>query len=139
MKLRFTSFTGSIFIGLITACQSNTPQQPLPTQPVVQNNLTHGAVQLKLKKGSTTQNDVIEAFGAPNITTLDGDGNEVWTYRRHATVTSGSGENSYFNILVFGASSESGGNSSASQSMTLVIKFGADKKVNDFKSMAISF
>jgi len=59
---------------------------------MAQNNLTHGAVQLKLQKGSTTQNDVIEAFGAPNITTIDGDGKEVWTYRRHATVTSGSGQ-----------------------------------------------
>ena len=138
-KYKFAQATILIAICFIAACQSNAPQTTPPPQPMAQNSLTHGAVQLKLQKGSTTQNDVLESFGAPNITPIDGDGQEVWTYRRHATVTSGSGQNSYFNILVFGASSESGGNSSSSQSMTLVIKFGPDKKVTDFKSMATSF
>jgi outer membrane protein assembly factor BamE (lipoprotein component of BamABCDE complex) len=137
-KHKFAYATNLIAICFFTACQSNAPQTT-PPQPMAQNNLTHGSVQLKLQKGSTTQNDVIEAFGAPNITTIDGDGKEVWTYRRHATVTSGRGQNSYFNILVFGASSESGGGSSSTQSMTLVIKFGPDKKVTDFQSMATSF
>jgi hypothetical protein len=137
-KHKFAYATNLIAICFFTACQSNAPQTT-PPQQMAQNNLTHGAVQLKLQKGSTTQNDVLEAFGAPNITTIDGDGKEVWTYRRHATVTSGSGQNSYFNILVFGASSESGGGSSSTQSMTLVIKFGPDKKVTDFQSMATSF
>jgi outer membrane protein assembly factor BamE (lipoprotein component of BamABCDE complex) len=94
---------------------------------------------LKLQKGVTTQNDVIEAFGAPNITTIDGDGREVWTYRRHATVTTAGGNSSYFNILVFGAQSGTATGSQSSQSMTLVIKFDADKKVSDFRSIASSF
>jgi hypothetical protein len=135
----FAQATSLIAVCFFTACQSNAPQSTPPPQSMAQNNLTHGAVQLKLQKGTTTQNDVVEAFGAPNITTIDGNGKEVWTYRRHATVTSGSGENSYFNILVFGASSESGGGSSSTQSMTLVIKFGPDKKVTDFQSLATSF
>ena len=125
-----------VLVGAAAGCQSAAPQ---PIQQVAQNNLTHGAVQLKLQKGTTTQNDVILAFGAPNITTIDGDGNEVWTYRRHATVTSAAGSNSYFNIVVFGSASDSAGVTASSQSMTLVIKFGPDKKVTDFRSMATSF
>ena len=136
MKGRFPICIGLVFLAVAVGCQSTAPQ---PIQPVAPNNLTHGAVQLKLQKGTTTQNDVILAFGAPNITTIDGDGNEVWTYRRHATVTSAAGRNSYFNIVVFGASSESAGVTASSQSMTLVIKFGPDKKVTDFQSMATSF
>ncbi len=119
---------------LLLACQTSTP-----TSPQAPNNLTHGAVQLKLQKGVTTQNDVIEAFGAPNITTIDGDGREVWTYRRHATVTTSTGSTTYFNILIFGTQTAGGTGSQSTQSMTLVLKFGPDKKVSDFHSMASSF
>ena len=125
-----------IVVVSMQACQSSTA--PSSTPPTA-NNLTHGAVQLKLQKGVTTQNDIVEAFGAPNNTTIDGDGREAWTYRRHATVTTGSGTTSYFNILVFGTQTSSGGGSSSSQSMTLIIKFGPEKKVSDFQSMATSF
>ena len=137
-KHKFAYVTNLIAIIFFTACQSNAPQTT-PPQQMAQNNLTHGSVQLKLQKGVTTQNDVVEAFGAPNITTIDGDGREVWTYRRHATITAGSGTTAYFNILVFGTQTSSGGGSSSSQSMTLIIKFGPDKKVTDFQSMATSF
>ena len=137
-KHKFAYVTNLIAIIFFTACQSNAPQTT-PPQQMAQNNLTHGSVQLKLQKGVTTQNDVVEAFGAPNITTIDGDGREVWTYRRHATITAGSGTTAYFNILVFGTQTSSGGGSSSSQSMTLIIKFGPDKKVSDFQSMATSF
>ncbi len=119
-----------------SGCNSAAKSAAPSTSP---NPLTHGAVQLKLQKGVTTQNDVLEAFGAPNITTIDGDGREVWTYRRHATVTAGESSSSYFNVLVFGAQSGSGSGSSSSQSMTLIIKFDPDKKVSDFQSMSSSF
>ena len=110
-----------------------------PAQPQSPNMLTHGAVQLKLQKGVTTQTEVIEVFGAPNITTIDGDGREVWTYRRHATVTSSSGSTAYFNVVVFGTQAAGAQASQSTQSMTLVIKFGPDKRVSDFQSMASSF
>ncbi|WP_415643629.1 hypothetical protein [Sphingomonas antarctica] len=47
------------------------------------NSLTHGMAQMTLHVGQTTQLDVAEAFGAPNITTLDAQGQEVWIYDRH--------------------------------------------------------
>ena len=53
----------------------------------VPNTLTHGMVQMTLRVGTTTQQEVIENFGGPNITTIDGDGREVWIYDRFATVT----------------------------------------------------
>ena len=117
-------------------CQSNSsPQAP----PASTNNLSHGAVQLRLKKGVTTQNDVVEAFGAPNIATRDGDGREVWTYRRHATVSSTSGKDAYFNILVFGTSDSANSAETSTRSMTLIVKFDEQAKVVDFRSMETSF
>jgi outer membrane protein assembly factor BamE (lipoprotein component of BamABCDE complex) len=122
---------------VLCGCQQRQPVSL--TQPDRGNELTHGAVQLKLRKGVTTQSDVLEAFGAPNITTIDGDGREVWTYRRHATVTATSGEDSYFNVVVFGTASGASSSSSSTQSTTLIIKFGPDRLVTDFRSMSTSF
>lgn len=102
-------------------------------------SLTHGAVQLTLATGKTTQTDVLEAFGAPNITTLDASGEEVWTYRRHATVTSVAQQSGYFNVLVFGAGSGTADQSTSVKSMTLIIKFDSSKLVSDFRSMSSSF
>ena len=128
----------SLLLGSSAGCESSRGPEGGAVAGA-QPNLTHGAVQLKLRKGVTTQTDVIEAFGAPNIATRDGDGREVWTYRRHATVTSFAGSDAYFNILVFGASGRSGSESTTSQSMTLIVKFDESQRVSDFRSLASSF
>ena len=97
--------------------------------------LTHGNVQLNLKTGVTTQSDVLEKFGSPNITTIDGQGREVWTYQRHATVSKSS--SGYATIILAGGSAS--GFEQSSRTMTLIIKFGPDKVVSDFNSMYSSF
>jgi hypothetical protein len=100
---------------------------------------THGNVQLALKQGTTTQAEVLEKFGAPNITAIDSSGQEVWTYEKHATVSAGSESGSYASIIALGASRASSRAQQSSRTMTLIIKFGADKKVSDFKSLITSF
>ncbi len=97
--------------------------------------LTHGHVQLVLKKGQTTQQQVIEAFGAPNITTLSSGGMEVWTYQRHAS--EGSSRAGFATVGLAGFSST--GFESSSRNMTLIIKFDSSKRVADFDSMYSSF
>jgi hypothetical protein len=108
-------------------------------------------VQMTLRVGQTTQMDVLDAFGAPNITTLDADGREVWVYDRHATVTADSSSGFSIGMLVGAAGGDAAGGgglgfgsrksktSESSRTMTLVIKFGPDKRVVDFKSRYSSF
>lgn len=115
------------------------------------NTLTHGMAQMTLKVGETTQLDVVTAFGAPNITTLDGQGQEVWIYDRHATVTASNGSSFSIGMLLgagggdvgggggFGFGSSKNKSSQSTRTMTLIIKFGSDKKVSDFKSRTSSF
>jgi hypothetical protein len=43
-----------------------------------------------LQKGVTSQTEVLEKFGSPNIATTDGD-MEVWTYQRHGTTSKSAG------------------------------------------------
>ncbi|MDB5714173.1 MAG: hypothetical protein JWO15_1570 [Sphingomonadales bacterium] len=115
------------------------------------NMLTHGMAQMTLHVGTTTETEVIETFGAPNITTLDADGQEVWVYDRQATVSSSGSSGFSIGMLLGAAGGSVGGGgglgfgSSKSKStqtqrtMTLIIKFGSDKRVIDFKSRSSSF
>lgn len=115
------------------------------------NALTHGMAQMTLHVGTTTQAEVLEAFGAPNITTLDGQGQEVWVYDRQATVTSSGSSGFSIGMLLGGGDGGVAGagglgfgksKSKATQTqrtMTLIIKFGPDKRVSDFKSRSSSF
>ena len=99
------------------------------------SNLTQGQVELTIKPGITTKADVLQKFGAPNITTRDGEGREVWSYQRHATV-SRSQEN-YFSVLLAG--SNASGFEKSSRTMTLIIKFDEKDIVANFDSMYTSF
>jgi len=115
------------------------------------NTLTHGMVQMTLRVGTTTQAEVLETFGGPNVTTIDGEGREVWMYDRFATVAAT--KDSGFSIGILGGAGGGGGGvgaglgfgtskskaTTSTRSMTLIIKFGPDHRVVDFKSRSSSF
>ncbi len=63
------------------------PSLAAPPQADGPNMLTQGMVSMTLKVGQTSQYEVLQTFGGPNVSTLDGAGNEVWVYDRHATVS----------------------------------------------------
>lgn len=120
---------------LVSACA------PTPTKPVTTRNseLTHGNVQMNLKVGETMQTEVLEVFGAPNITSIDGSGQEVWTYQRAATVSQSTGSSSYWTILLAGGSRQASGFEQTQRTMTLIIKFNDKKVVSDFRSRSSEF
>lgn len=133
-----------IILGLAVPVHSKEPKD----EP---NMLTHGMAQMTLHVGTTTQTEVVETFGAPNITTLDAQGQEVWVYDRQATVTSSGSSGFSIGMLVGGGGGGAGGgaglgfgsskskSSQSQRTMTLIIKFGPDKRVSDFKSRSSSF
>lgn len=113
--------------------------------------LTTGMVNMTLKVGETSQGQIIETFGAPNITTVDGNGQEMWVYDRQATVSSSSSSGFSIGMLLgAGGDGVAGGTGlgfskrkakaeNSSRSMTLIIKFDNRKIVSDFKSRSSSF
>lgn len=125
---RIAIILSAIMFVAFTGCQ--TTENTLKNSP-----LTHGNVTLNLKTGETTQAEVLELFGPPNIATINAEGNEVWTYQRHATVSRST--EAYATIVLLGGGTS--GFSQSSRTMTLIIKFDALKKVNDFKSMSSNF
>jgi len=110
-------------------------------QPVDNRNssLTHGNVQMNIKVGETTQAEILDVFGAPNITTIDGSGREVWTYQRAATAAQSSANSNYWTVFLAGGSREASGFSSTSRMITLIIKFNDQKIVSDFNSRTSNF
>jgi outer membrane protein assembly factor BamE (lipoprotein component of BamABCDE complex) len=114
--------------------------QPPPAPVTTRNNeLTHGNVQLNIRKGETTQTQVLEVFGAPNIASIDASGQEVWTYQRHATVAQGSSSSNYWTVILAGGSSSAAGFEQSQRTMTLMIKFDEKKVVSDFRSRSSEF
>ena len=53
--------------------------------------LTSGMAKEKLVSGVTTQGEVLETFGAPNIITRDREGRESWAYERSRFTSSSQG------------------------------------------------
>lgn len=124
---------------LLAVALSGCALTPVPEPAKAGSDLTHGAVQLTLRKGETTKTQVLEAFGAPNITTLDAESREVWTYQRHATVASSTASETFGTVILFGGSSRATGFEQSSRTMTLIIKFDKNNTVYDFRSRATSF
>jgi len=119
---------------LLTGCV--TAPEPLTKK---NSELTQGMVQMNLEVGKTTKAEVVETFGAPNITTRDGDGNEVWTYQRQAQVNQSSSNSGFIFVIIAGKSSSASGFESSSRMMTIIIKFDNEDIVTDFKSRESNF
>ena len=111
------------------------------SEPVTTRNseLTHGNVQMNLEIGVTTQTEVLEVFGAPNITSIDGSGREVWTYQRHATVSQSKSRSGYFTVILAGGSSGRSSSQQSTRTITLIIKFDKPGVVADFNSRTSNF
>lgn len=120
---------------LISAgCSSPTPADNSANSP-----FTHGNVTLNLKKGVTTQADVLKVFGAPNIATVDSSSNEVWSYQKNATISNSSSSEGAFTIIIAAAGTTRTQFETSSRTMTLIIKFDANKVVSDFSSFTSNF
>lgn len=104
-------------------------------QPVQKGNLTPGMAKTKIIKGETTQSEILEVFGAPNIVTKNKSGNEVWTYDR-MSVEKGTSDVYGTLIIVGGTGSRS---SASTRTFTLMIEFGDDEIVKDFSYRSSAF
>lgn len=89
--------------------------------------------------GQTTKAEILETFGAPNVTTRDGSGKETWSYQRAATASQSASSESAWSVIFYGESREASGFSQTSRMMTLIIKFDESDVVSDFKSRESNF
>jgi outer membrane protein assembly factor BamE (lipoprotein component of BamABCDE complex) len=83
--------------------------------------------QLTLRKGVTTQAQVLEVLGDPSMVTTDPAGGIVWTYQIDATVSVLEDGTSFLITLCEGASQKS-------LTITLTLAFDASRRVIEFKT-----
>lgn len=122
----------------VSVCAGCTPTN---TKPVTQRNssLTTGNVEMRVKVGVTTKAQILQTFGAPNITTTDGSGKDVWVYQRAATVTQSSSRSNYWTVILAGGSGSASGFQQTQRMMTLIIKFRSNDVVTEFSSRSSQF
>jgi outer membrane protein assembly factor BamE (lipoprotein component of BamABCDE complex) len=114
------------------------------------DRLTVGTVQKEIRVGMTGA-EVAAVLGSPNIVTTDEDRREVWIYDKISTTVAYSSSSGGLSALIFGAGSDVGGGvggsgsrsagaaASNQKTLTVIIKFDADKKVRDFAYHTSSF
>jgi tRNA A-37 threonylcarbamoyl transferase component Bud32 len=121
--------------------------QTMAVAPPIQLKQSSGSAD-QVRKGETTQTDLIRLFGGPNLTTLDAACRETWIYERTQTqtdvrtssqVSQAAGRlGLFFGPVDAGAaagqarSSDSVTTTSSVRSVTVVVTFSPDRTVYDY-------
>jgi outer membrane protein assembly factor BamE (lipoprotein component of BamABCDE complex) len=116
----------------------------------VGNELTVGTVQKEIRVGMSGA-EVAAVLGSPNIVSTDEERREVWIYDKISTDTVYSTSSGGLSALILGGGADVGGVAAGStgraagaasttqKTLTVIIKFDADKKVRDFAYHASKF
>lgn len=127
----FAGITVATLCGMAVGCATI---RPTAQEIAKESALTPGMAKKYIYPGKTTQTEVLEIFGPPDLVTHKG-GKDVWTYDKISQEVSTSG--GYLTILLAGVSGESGRRSS--RSVMLIIYFDENDVVTDYKLSAAKF
>lgn len=131
------------------------PEKCIPlTTPIQEQQMTLGLVQRDIKVG-TSQADVAQILGSPNIVTQDADGKETWIYDKVSSITSYGSSGFGVNVGGFGGGfgwngigggmgnvgyNKNGGTVQSNQkTLTVVLKFDNNHNVSSFSYHMSSF
>lgn len=134
MKIVFVVLSAIL---LLSGCSSAAAHRK-SVQDDQADRLTVGKVQREIRIGMPSA-QVIEALGSPNIVSTDENRLEVWVYDKIATEVSYSNSEGGVWLIIAGVSGNSGASSTSQRTLTIVVKFDADKKVRDFAYHSSSF
>jgi outer membrane protein assembly factor BamE (lipoprotein component of BamABCDE complex) len=149
LTLSFCLFVFILLSGCMTAAEH---QRELHSTQ--EREMTVGIVQKEIHVGMS-QADVATALGSPNIVTRDSEGKETWIYDKIATEASYSkssgglgggagaggvtGTTLILGLIGGGYSREAGAAATTQKTLTVVIKFDKDNKVESFSYHASKF
>jgi len=99
--------------------------------PVQEQELTLGVVQKDIRIG-TSQDEVAIVLGSPNIVTRDSDGKDTWIYDKVSSISSYDDKGFYASIILVGYNKNRGNVQNVQKTLTVVIKFDKNNKVESF-------
>jgi outer membrane protein assembly factor BamE (lipoprotein component of BamABCDE complex) len=101
-------------------------------------DLTVGVVQKEIRRGMS-QSDVAIALGSPNIVTREDNGNETWIYDKIATEASQSSDSGGWWVILAGYDKRAGASATTQKTLTVVVKFDAERRVSNFTYHSTKF
>lgn len=134
---------------LATGCMT-AAQHKADVESDAGDKMTVGTVQKEIRVGMSG-GEVAAVLGSPNIVTTDEERREVWIYDKISTTSAYSTSSGGLSALILGGGSGVGGGvggsagnatgaaSTSQKTLTVIIKFDADKKVRDFAYHTSSF
>lgn len=131
MLIKFARIGGllsaSFVCGVLISCSSS--------QPVQKSNLSYGTVKKSIVKGKTSQADVVQLLGSPNIVTKNTHGEEVWTYSKQSYDAQSGGFGG--GIILFGGNKAF--SSASSSTFDLILTFNHNDIVKDYSVVSSQF
>lgn len=111
------------------------------------SNLTPGMAKRTLIVGETSQQEVLQVFGAPNIVTKNKSGNEVWTYDKVSSESAASNIAGAGGVIGLPGTTPAGGgmtagatrSSSSTRTITLIIEFDENDVVKEYSYRSSEF
>lgn len=128
---------GGLTVLAVAGCSVNA-QTVLRPSEIGEQRLTVGTVQREIHKGMPAAG-VAEALGAPNIVTTDEQRREVWIYDRIATERVYADEAGYAGLILLGYARQGGAATVSQRTLTVIVKFDAEKRVRDYAYHASRF
>lgn len=109
------------------------------TYDTQKSNLSVGTIKKGIIENKTTQTEIIEMFGSPNLITTSSEGTEVWSYNKSSYDGSASSKNSGLWLLLASSSSSSVVSTSSTASLDLIIKFNKNQTVKEYKVISSKY
>jgi hypothetical protein len=135
---------------LVLAGCATAPEHRAAARDEAAGRLSVGTVQREIRVGMSGA-EVLAVLGAPNIVTTDAERREVWTYDRIATETVYSSSAGGVSALILGlgssllggvapgVSQSAGAEVRTQRTLTIILRFDAERRVRDFSYHASQF
>lgn len=135
---------------LVLAGCATAPEHRAAVRDDATGRLSVGTVQREIRVGMSGA-EVVAALGPPNIVTTDAERREVWTYDRIATEMVHSSSvggvsalilgigSSIIGGVALGVSQSAGAEVRTQRTLTIILRFDAERKVRDFSYHASQF
>lgn len=104
----------------------------------IERQFTLGTAQREICQGMPSA-DVVTSLGSPNILTKDSEGKETWIYDKIATDVRQSSRASGVFLLILSGCREENRYTSSQKTLTIVIKFDKDSRVDTVSYHASKF
>jgi outer membrane protein assembly factor BamE (lipoprotein component of BamABCDE complex) len=131
-------YKGALILTILTSICSVSCSHEQSLHSVKEQEMTLGVVQKELRKGMSPA-EVVGALGSPNMVTRDQNGLETWVYDKIATQASYSQSKGGFWLLIGGYERDSGAHATTQKTLTVVIKFDAESRLDNVTYHASKF